>query len=312
MNESLTNELKLEEVNTHEEILQRGRNEQVHRLVFDNFVDFLAVAEKGQPLSVYTQSHKHEADDDWDFNQGWDGSLKLAHEGWPEGRHMVEELSFIVVETVIKSTEDVFQEKMHGDVAGSLVDVPKYLAGLPESMISFDPVYSPNKIIRIGVSTAFTWDMDAATIARRGAAIAALVDVLEMQRVRVEVVAQARVEAGYMTTKHNVASEWFVYVKRANSPLQMDQLAFTLAHPAMLRRIGFAVMENTLPTEWQSSIQGDGYGRLVDSNEGDELRGDVYIPAAIDKDDPKWATKESTALWIKDILMEQDIEIVSN
>ncbi len=281
------------------------RPERVHRLEFDHFVDFLAVAETGSARSKYKRS-RNSSNPTWDVGDGWDETLELAHSGWPRGVDEVMAVSSTLIESVQKSIDSVSAKIMHNDVAGTLVNVPVYLSGLPENMISFDPVYRPNKVVRIGVSCAFSADIPADIIVRRGAAIAAAIDLLEAREIRCEVILQERV-IGYNVG--DVAAEWFVTLKKANMPLQIDQIAFAIAHPSMLRHLGFAVQENLLPDEWQDAICGSAYGHIEDTPEDDEYHGDVYIPSMIHLD-PMWESEESTEEWIKQILKEQGVELI--
>lgn len=297
-----------EEIEKRESIETRKgvHAEKVHRLEFDNFVDFLAVAETGSPRSRY-QDSRNSPNERWDLGDGWDATLKLAHSGWSEGVDKVMDISSVLIESVQKSMEMVNSKIMHDDVSGSLVNVPVYLSGLPENMISFDPVYRSNKVVRFGVSCAFSAYIPADVIVRRGAAIAAAVDLLEAKEIRCEVILQERV-TGYINNE-SLASEWFVTLKKANMPLQIDQLAFAIAHPSMLRHLGFAVQENLLPDEWQDAICGSAYGQVDDTQEDDELRGDVYVPSMIFAD-YRWESEKSTEMWIKKILKEQGVGLL--
>jgi hypothetical protein len=124
-------------------------------------------------------------------------------------------------------------------VAGEQPDVPRYLAGDPFNMIHRGKAKVPKPTMTIALNIRASCAIGSREIANFGAAIVALVDRLESRRVRVELL-------GLFATnisKKRYCGAWGI--KQAQDHLDLSAVAFSFAHPAMLRRIGFALMERT-------------------------------------------------------------------
>jgi hypothetical protein len=104
--------------------------------------------------------------------------------------------------------------------------------------------------------------------------ICALIDAIEYAGHRAEVICNEamsyREYEDYRQGKHK-EDGWFeisVVVKKSSQPLDMSDLAFCLAHPAMLRRIMFSVAE----IEGWSDFA-DAYGYPAEASD----KGDIYL-----------------------------------
>lgn len=115
-----------------------------------------------------------------------------------------------------------------------------FLANDPECFVSksYGEESREGKIITLVCSLSFSAAISPETIIQRGAMICALVDAIEYAGYRVEVICN--------DTSSDNSNGWFeidVVVKKANQPLNLIEMAFCLAHPAMLRRMMFSVAE---------------------------------------------------------------------
>lgn len=176
-------------------------------------------------------------DSTWDFQVGWDGALKLAREGWPEGAAKVEAL-LDRIEQHIRRLLPTQRNVMRPAMVGGRVSVPAYLAGHPKQFLVLKREAATCKTVTMVVSSGISCDVSADTVMRRGVAIAAAVRALEQRRVRVELISMKvnKDGGGFQTCSACT-------VKRAQDKLQSDLVAFALAHPAFPRRIGFAFQE---------------------------------------------------------------------
>jgi len=96
-------------------------------------------------------------------------------------------------------------------------------------------------------------------------------------------------------------------VKRATEPVQMDTLAFALAHAGFYRRLMFSAWE-TLPKHLlkQAGIYPNrGYGP-VEALEG--VQADVTLPGA-SGNDPGWQSVESGRRWVLRQLGDQGVQL---
>ena len=185
-------------------------------------------------------SRNRAATRDWDMGVGYDGALKLARDGWEEGIRNLHALSALVPNAT-RTTREY-------SVAGDFPDVPRYLAGDPYNMVKRGKQRVPKPAMTIAVSICASANVDARAFANYGAAMVALIDRLESRNVRVELLAMFATNI-----RGKVSMSWTV--KRAQDPTDLSALAFSLGHPAMLRRLGFAVIERS-PRAWECSDYG--------------------------------------------------------
>jgi hypothetical protein len=172
----------------------------------------------------------------WDLGANYPKALELADTGWEEG---VRNLSALVA-TVPNNT---IVTRTYG-VAGELPDVPRYLAGDPFNMIHRGRNKVPKPTMTIALNVRASSAVGAQEIANYGAAICALVDRLESRRVRVELLGLMGTDLGGCGPKRG---RWAISwgIKRAQDVLDLSAVAFSYAHPAMFRRLCFAVMERS-------------------------------------------------------------------
>lgn len=123
------------------------------------------------------------------------------------------------------------------DVCGGFPNVPAYLAGHPLAMrrrIADRDGASPVAVI---VDLTTSWSITPETIARRGAAILALVRLLSMRR-------PVELWAGVMTSaaphEENLCG---VYAKIETTPLDVATAAFVMTHPGFSRRLCYAIAD---------------------------------------------------------------------
>lgn len=190
----------------------------------------------------------------------WDDALALARAGWPEGTNKVRG----IVGTL---TQDLFTEVMRPtprqDVTGQWFDPGLVAEGIPECCYEWTEVRESGPAIKIVVNGCVSAGVSTDTIMNRGAAVCAFVQALELAG------RQSEVWLGINSDNYDI----HICIKRADSPLQLDQLTFALAHPAVLRRLAFSHWEcDGMP----AAHAGSGYGRVMDSS----LKGDVVLPSA--------------------------------
>lgn len=179
---------------------------------------------------------------DWDLGAGYSGALRMASEGWEEGVKNLYALAATVPNITV--TTRGFS------VAGDFPDVGRAVAGNPFSMVTRRRENAPKPALTIAVNIRTSAAVKAQEMANFGAAMVALVDRLESRGVRVELI-------GLVATNPVGRNRWAISwtVKRAEDPLDLSAVAFSLAHPAMWRRLGFACMERS-----PRSMYTPGYG----------------------------------------------------
>jgi len=233
-----------------------------HRLLeFDSVLDLVRYAESPCKMKDDTRVSLHDAytRDDWDYNEGWLGTLHLTKHGWPEGAAKMRALADKLYEKIAPKV-NVWQGTRH-DVCGAGVDMSAYLSGEPECMIAFEQSKTDAAPpVDILISCSCSYNIAADIICNRGAAILATIDALEQSGCSVSVTVEfTDAKGGYETVNT-------IRIKRPGEVLDADALAFAIMHPAFFRRLCFASLEHE-PAKFRRAltVKLDGkYGHVVD------------------------------------------------
>ncbi len=221
---------------------------------------------------------------DWDLGVGFAGAVSLAQHGWPEGAAKVAELADAIYADLRLRMDDDLQPV--ADVAGGAVNIGDYLAGAPDCMVAMELQPVPRPEVRIAVSIGFSGSITADLILTRGAAILALAQALIRSGLRVTLVGESR---SLSTRGAKVRSDMFIDLIRPGESADVDALAFALVHPAMLRRLGFAVIERG-PAEVSAPLTAAGYGIAPsDAPDGFDLHF-PWVSAGDSREQSKWAS----------------------
>jgi len=193
-------------------------------------------------------------------SKSWEHSLDMAERGWHEGREALHAAMF-------KTVTDRMPE-FDLAPAGFMPCIPAYAIGIPEDMFCPSEFAQevPKPIVRIVVNITASGCVEAEHLANRGAAIVQLIDRIQLAGQRVELVAVF----GSDHRSKGQKTLCTITVKRPEEPVDLDRISYAIAHPAMLRRSLFRVMEFTVPHRVS------GYGVPMDSSEFYGER-DIYI-----------------------------------
>jgi hypothetical protein len=245
----------------------------------------------------------HGGSKSWTQTKSFDHAVKLAREGWPEGRDMVAALSHAYFEKLAAHVE---RSEYYRAETGEDFDVALVLQGEPEAYIveQRETVEGPGRrIVRIVFNAGGSSGISTEVLTARGAAVVALVMLLEYAGHGVEVVTVYT--AGGM--KYTVQT--VVNVKRADQPPDLPLLAFALAHPSTFRRIIFRVWES-LPQYLVDDcgfVSGGGYGSPMETPE----RGDINLIGETMYPDVQWTSPESARAWIVANLTAQGVKVTA-
>lgn len=229
---------------------------------FDSYESFIRQASKAGELENRKASTK-DSSNRWDMGAGWAGTLELAKRGWPEGLKRIQKAAELLKLPV---GEKSYEPRQVLAVSGDEVDVGLYLSGEPECMHDYEMLETPSfgKVAKIIVNLSASWQVSAETMFQRGAAAVLLIDALEQSGIRCEVWALPKCSSNKgESVKRGSRKESLVVhvcVKQADDPVELDRLAFMLAHPAAFRRLGFRMMEQEPAKSWAGRNTHTGYG----------------------------------------------------
>jgi hypothetical protein len=233
----------------------------------------------------------------WSGGLSWNESKRLALMGWQKGLIEVDKFQAKVNELI---TSKIVRHKPVYAVAGSYIDIGHYLSNDPECFITkqYDENNQQGKIITIVCSISFSARIKAETIIQRGAMICALIDAIEYAGYRAEVICN-EASSKSISNRDGFDKErgWFevdVTIKKASQALNKIELAFCLAHPAMLRRVMFSVAEIE---GWSDYTKNYGFPSQA-TNKGDIYIEEVFSEIVSDDEAINWLVSELKKLGI--------------
>jgi hypothetical protein len=185
-------------------------------------------------------------------------AMDLARKGWPEGLAAVKAMAEQIWRVV---GQEVKKLEFNYEVAGDDVDVGRFLTGEPENMLEYieEPSVGRGKIVHIYVNTVASCGISKETMYYRGAAVLALVDALE--KLGFSCCVQTIDAISERWTGDKNVLRYNVTLREAGEALDMDRLAFALAHASWLRRLIFSAMEQESPElRKQFSVPNGCYG----------------------------------------------------
>ena len=196
-------------------------------------------------------------------------ALSLMRNGCPE---IAKTLEAAVHAEKIKNNTSNLQSKPAYGIQGYQASTPRYLQGLPDSMVFTKRVAVKNKIVTIDKDVTYSSCISQEQIIKESVKALEIVRKIEACGKKV----QLNVIYG-VSTKTQII-KFHVTVKRANERLNIAKLAYTMVHPSMERRMMFALLER-LPdiTDERFTI---GYGHILDDNEM-KTEGNYFIPRHI-------------------------------
>lgn len=202
----------------------------------------------------------------------FEDALDLANNGWPEGNAIVTNYT----KTYDKMWQKFFPQQDFSletqvQESGSIIIMDEYLKGSPDCMLDFNPdpekadKFGGCKLQRIIVNACCNCHVVIETIYQRGALIAALVNSMELSGFNVEIIVVWQVARGNKQLRYTLT------VKKFQEFLDIQTLTFVLAHPSMLRRLVFRLIEQE-PADYATLFVRDAYGYTQDIDEESILK----------------------------------------
>lgn len=270
---------------------------------FFSLVDF--AKERTSALELDQQASRHRRANK---NKAFFGSATFeeAYTLAERGDHELAKLVAITGEAMYERMSNLVVKPMpyYSDDPGITFDVERVIEGDPECYLHIEDIVKSGQgrsIVRLIFNATSDAAISDSVIKAKGATVASLVMMLENSGCGVEVVMYMGTQGAGKNAKR---AEIYTTVKQADQPIHILTLAFALAHPATLRRFGFAELES-LPLDFLAGIKIPGsYGFPSEATH----RGDVYVPSsrfgALNWADPKLAQK-----WVIDQLREQGVNL---
>lgn len=269
------------------------------KLVFNDLTEFWNYSMQDSRAGIKLSRTANNLE--WSGGLTWEQAKVMARSGWVDGMKKIEKYR---VQIFNKIAEKILKADPVNAVSGYSVEVGRFLAGQPDCFTAKDlnEKNYPGRIYKIVCSVSFSASIKPETIIQRGAMICAMIDAIEFAGHRAEVVCNSAMCAGqredYGKEKYNFQGwmEISVVVKKSSQPIEMTDLAFCLAHPAMLRKIMFSVAEIEGWSDFTSN-----YGYPAEATD----KGDIYIKEIFSGT----VTDEKAITWVLEELGKLGINI---
>lgn len=221
-----------------------------------------------------------ESDESFTKTKSFDEAVDLMKNGWTD---MAQKLNKKLTE-VESELAPMTRRKSAYDVAGYQCSVPRYLNGIPTSMIRTVNTPAKQKVVNLVKSIDYSGATSIDTIVEESIKAMQIIKKLENQgyRVNLDIALGTFRKNGFIVR---------VRVKNANERLNVSKLAFPLVHPSMLRRLMFRWIE-VYPKITKDFVSG--YGSPATSSQMREVleKNEIFLPSVIRKDMSKINTLE--------------------
>jgi len=242
----------------------------------------------------------------------WDDALRLATEGYREG---AERATALVEPFALRIAREIQRSEIVFDVTGTELDIGRYITQDPEHWMDwsygeqldeYEDDYEPEgvRLIRLVVNVGAASDVAAEPIMARGAWVVGLVKLLEHAGHRCEIVS-------VLASRHEGSDlEIWATIKEAGAQLDANRVAFALAHPSMLRRMYFAVME-TLDAPLSDRCE-HGYGHPIEVAEANIQESDIYLGKLTATGTGSWTDEDRASAWLLLQLRRAGVKLTTN
>lgn len=219
------------------------------------------------PLNETFRWHKLDSvSGNYKFTQtnNYEEATKLFKDGWTSMAQDITKKLKVIQNQVV----DAHVQKVLYDVVGFQASVPRYLQGIPTSMVNKKLVPVKQRVITLDKDISYNNGITTAQIIEASVQTLQLIKKIEAQGIRVNLNLVWGITAG--DTKEVVK----IRLKSANERLNISKLTFPLVHPSMLRRLCFRYLE-VAPTITNSYTWG--YGSPMDGSQLKTYCKDEYV-----------------------------------
>lgn len=234
------------------QVYEKGGTRVVHEY-FSSIHQMLNVFESRRNNSVMANKHLStiQGEREWAGTSSYKEAVKLLTCGYTD---ILDKLR-LGIRKATKSLKDIDVSKstIIEDVQGASPIVPNYLQGLPKAMCYRQPVPKKIKTINIIYCPCENSGSDPDEFIEAGVAILSAIRAIEKSNVSIKL--------DCMFSDATAGSEaviGIVRVKNYRDRLDLQKLCFPMAHPSMLRRIGFKYIETAPDMKERDFIFGYG------------------------------------------------------
>lgn len=202
---------------------------------YDSLSDFVKFVKEGKTQSRFAgKCSSKDIGSSWTGTENYEEAEDLLEHGSQDLSKKLESSYGIK----IKDFGTAKSQKSYYDVCGYQASVPRYLQGIPTSMVNTKKVVQKQKVVTFNKDMNYSSSWSTERMIDECAKSLAIVKMVETAgyRVNINLVWVVRGD-----NEHNVGCK--IRIKNASERMNISKLAFVMAHPSMLRRILFRWME---------------------------------------------------------------------
>lgn len=209
-----------------------------------------------------------QAREQWAGTRSFSQAVNLAREGWAEGlgrmQLAIDAIAANAPSSLVAAAYDL-------DVAGAYPIAALAAAGSPLCMVNPAPVADRARpVLRLATSVALPAQYEPSEVFAYGAGLIAVIDALEQAGFSVEL---SSVRCNHALNDEKIKLTIKTLLKPAGQPLELERLAFCLAHAAYNRRLHFGVVEARCKSkDWAGT-----YGYARKPEHGADVDHDVCV-----------------------------------
>lgn len=228
---------------------------------------FADAADGPSAMPIRQRASRESGHDEWGGGS-YKEALGYARHGWPEGERKMLDLAERLTEKVSNALPWYGMEL--GESGGE-VDVAALLGGQRENMWDWRDDGGRRPVVRLNLGLTYHADVEPHDVIIAGSVVVSVVDALERMGRRVEIDGYFGIADSFFAATAMVSMR--TRLKEADEPLDVPALSFAVAHPGMLRRLGFAWLERMGENMRRTLGVGITYGRpgRIGSITDDEL-----------------------------------------
>ena len=230
---------------------------------FDHLLSVINSRPKNRIMKEENTSHKT-GNTDWFGTDDYEDAVELLHSGYLS---VLDKMKKNVADASRINSEqmrDVHHPVPHSSIVGFIPNVPNYIRGIPQSMITIDRKPMKRKTMEIYYVMNGNSDCEQNWYVDAGIALLSAIDLIEKSGIqtKINLVFKSSVEG------HEVSFP-SVCIKNYGERFSLQKVSFPLTHPSMQRRFGFHWLETTPDI----TVRGwdMGYGRSLDAEENEEV-----------------------------------------
>ena len=234
---------------------------------FESIGEMVSFLDASPENNQYPERSSQNRDQKFSMTYNYKEAMSLLLNGWSEAASKM-------TTTLKTAPQPIHTKQMRStySVAGHTASVPRYLQGIPTSMIASVPDRRKQPVVVINHSISYHAGWKAESILQEGIKALQIVQALEASNRNVKlniicIASQGSTKRGFKVT-----------IKQPGERLNISKMAFPLAHPSMLRRMFFRYME----VEPDMPFHFSGYGAPCNEDCPQIYPKEMYIPEKID------------------------------